>query len=117
MKTTVNKFDFINAFDLADRAGVGNNFSYEALGLLFEYFEQYEEDTGEQIELDVTAICCEFYEETTAHIASSYSIDLTDDDGEDTLTNKEKADVVREYLADNTNLIGETATGFVYAGF
>jgi hypothetical protein len=114
MKTTVNKYDFERAFADADRK---ENFSYEALGLLFDYFEQYEEDTGEEIELDVIAICCEFYEEPVAYIASNYSIDLTDDDGDDTLTDDEKAAIVREYLQDNTNLIGETATGFVYAGF
>jgi hypothetical protein len=124
MKTTVSKSDFIRAFELADRAGVGNNFSYEALGLLFDYFEQYEEDIGEEIELDVIAICCEFYEETAASIASNHSIDVEGLDGICTasaygLEQHEKAlrDVVREYLADNTNLIGETATGFVYAAF
>lgn len=114
MKTTVNYYDFIRAFDLADRK---DQFSCEALGLLFEYFEQYEEDTGTEVELDVIAICCEFYEETAACIASDHSIDLTDDDGEDTLTDNEKADIVREYLNDNTTLVGETATGFVYTAF
>ena len=108
MKTTVSKYDFERAFADADRK---ENFSYEALGLLFEYFEQYEEDTGEEIELDVIAICCEFYEEPAAYIASDYSIDI------DGLDDDEKAAIVREYLQDNTNLIGETATGFVYAAF
>lgn len=116
MKNTVNSHDFIRAFELADRAGVGNNFSYEAIGLLFDYFEDYEESTGEEIELDVIAICCEFYEESAAYIASSYSIDLTDEEGEP-LPDDEVIDVVREYLNYNTILIGETASGFVYAAF
>ena len=38
------------------------NFTYEGLQALFEYFEQYEDDTGEEIELDVIGLCCEFYQ-------------------------------------------------------
>tara|TARA_Y100000593_G_scaffold13543_1_gene25258 strand:- start:762 stop:1058 length:297 start_codon:yes stop_codon:yes gene_type:complete len=36
------------------------NFTYEGLQALFEYLEQYEDDTGEEIELDVIGLCCEF---------------------------------------------------------
>lgn len=39
-----------------------NNFSYEGLRALFDYLEQLEEDTGEEIELDVIALCCEYSE-------------------------------------------------------
>lgn len=38
------------------------NFTYEGLQALFEYLEQYEDDTGEEIELDVIGLCCEFYQ-------------------------------------------------------
>lgn len=40
----------------------GNQFGYKALRALFEYLENYEEDTGVKIELDVIAICSEFRE-------------------------------------------------------
>jgi hypothetical protein len=108
MKTTISKYDFERAFVDADRK---ENFSYEALGLLFDYFESYEEETGEEIELDVIAICCEYSEDNPDDIISNYSIDVEgmDDD--------EKIEAVRDYLSDNTTLIGETATGFVYACF
>lgn len=59
MKTTVNFYDFERAFVKADRK---TQFSYEGLKSLFEWFEEYEEDTGESIELDVIAICCDFCE-------------------------------------------------------
>lgn len=113
MKTTISKYDFERAFVDADRK---DNFSYEALGLLFDYFEQYEDDTGEEIELDVIAICCEYNEDHPADIAANYSIDLTNDEGEP-LPDDEVIDAVREYLEDNTTIVGETATGFVYACF
>jgi hypothetical protein len=109
MKTTVSRYDFERAFVDADRK---DNFSYEALGLLFDYFESYEEETGEEIELDVIAICCEYSEDTPEGIANNYwSVDdLTQDE-------EELRDQVREYLEANTSIVGETATGFVYACF
>jgi hypothetical protein len=108
MKTTVSRYDFERAFVDADRK---DNFSYEALGLLFDYFEDYEEQTGQEIELDVIAICCEYSEDTLQDIANNYGIDLVDVDEED------QADFVRNYLEAHTTLVGETATGFVYACF
>ena len=114
MKTTVSKYDFERAFVDAGRK---DQFTYEAIGLLFDYFEDYEDSTGEEIELDVVAICCDYSEDTVTDIARNYLIDLTDDECADTLTDDEKADIVREYLQDNTSLVGETATGFVYADF
>ena len=34
----------------------------ESIRALFEYLVSLEEDTGEEMELDVIGICCEFYE-------------------------------------------------------
>lgn len=114
MKTTVSRYDFERAFVDADRK---ENFSYEALGLLFDYFEDYEEQTGEEIELDVVAICCEYAEDTVADIARNYSIDLSDIDPEDDDYEEQCTEAVRDYLNDNTQLVGETSTGFVYLAF
>lgn len=114
MKTTVNRYDFERAF--AD-AGRKEQFSYEAMGLLFDYFEQLEDSIGEEIELDVIAICCDYNEEMVADIARNYSIDLNDADPEDNDYDTQCRAIVREYLEENTAVIGETATGFVYAVF
>ena len=42
--------------------GRENNFSWEGLAALFEYLEGIEEGTGEEIELDVIALCCDYTE-------------------------------------------------------
>ena len=60
MKQTITESQFINAFKSWDT--YKNQFSYEGLKALFEWFEEYENDTGEEMELDVVAICCEFTE-------------------------------------------------------
>lgn len=108
MKTTISRYDFERAFVDAGRK---ENFSYEGLGLLFDYFEEYEESTGEEIELDVIAICCEYSEDTLEDIANNYRIDLVNVDEED------QSEYVRDYLEAHTQLVGETSTGFVYACF
>ena len=114
MKTTVSRYDFERAFVDANRK---ENFSYEALGLLFDYFEDYEEQTGQEIELDAIAICCDYSEDTVQEIARNYSIDLNDADPEADDYDDQCRDIVRDYLNDNTQLIGETSTGFVYLAF
>jgi len=59
MIRTVNKYDFIDAFRKMGREG---NFSNDGLVALYEYLEMLEDDTGQPIELDVIALCCEFTE-------------------------------------------------------
>ena len=58
MKTTVNKTDFIDAFKKLRPS----NFSYEGLDALYDYLENFEEDTDKEIELDVIAFCCDYSE-------------------------------------------------------
>ena len=58
MITTINKYEFERAF-VAIRP---DNFSRAGLDAMFDYFEIYEDETGEQIELDVIGICCEYSE-------------------------------------------------------
>jgi hypothetical protein len=105
MKQTVTFSVFQQAFE----AMRPDNFSYEGLSILFDYLEQYENDTGEQIELDVIALCCEYSEQSWEDVAKDYSIDL-DDVEED-----EKKQAVMHWLCDNTSVCGETDSGtFVY---
>lgn len=108
MKITVSLYDFERAF--AD-AGRKDQFSYEGLKALFEYLEDYEEQTGEEIEMDVIALCCDYYEDTPKTIAANYSINIEGMDED------EIADTVREYLEDNGAFVGEVTGGFVYRAF
>ena len=57
MKESVNFSRFCDAFQMRKE-----NFSYEGKQALFDYLEQLEEDTGEEIELDVISLCCEYTE-------------------------------------------------------
>ena len=73
MKQTISKSDFRDAFQ---RCGRGEQFSYDALGVIFDYLEEMEEGTGTELELDPIAVCCEFAEyENIEEFQAAYSTD------------------------------------------
>lgn len=103
-----NVYQFREAFRLAGRM---DQFSYEGLEVLFDYLDNLSEDTGETIELDVVALCCEYYESSIEELIKDYNIDVSNaDDDEIEL-------IVKEYLQESTSLCGEVMGGFVYAAF
>jgi hypothetical protein len=100
MKQTVNIHFFRDAFKSMGRA---DQFSHEALGMLFDHFEEWEPDA----ELDVIAICCAYAEDMPASIAEDYSIETEGmDEGE-------ALDAVLEYLGEKTQVIGVTDAGAI----
>ena len=112
MKQTVN----LNAFrDAFYRMGRKDQFSYEGLEVLFNYLEELEQDIGEETELDVIALCCDYAESTIDDLISDYAIDISDCDPDD---DEAIEDTVMEYMGQNTAVCGETADGsIVYAEF
>jgi hypothetical protein len=75
MKIRVTLDDFVQAF--MDR-GRESHFSRPALYGLFNYIEDYEESAGEEIELDVIALCCDYTEMEYSDISHEYRIDVSD---------------------------------------
>lgn len=112
MKQTVTLSQFRDEFHIMNRQ---YQFSYDGLRVLFEYLERYEEDTGQEIELDVIALCCDYTEANPWDIATSYGIDLTGVDPDEA---EEVEDVVLDYLNDHTTVCGVTDSGtIVYQQF
>ena len=109
MKTTVSKSDFRDAFRAMGRT---DQFSYEGLGALYDGLLEYEDATGSEIELDVIALCCEFYEATWQDIADDYRIDLSECEDED-----EIEDTVKDYLNDHSYIMGFVTGGCIYQAF
>ena len=105
-----NVSQFREAFRLAGR---GDQFSYEGFEVLFDYLENLSEDTGESIELDVVALCCEYYESSIEELIDNYKIDVSDADGDEEII----AEFVKDYISDNTACVGETEGCLIYAAF
>jgi len=111
MHTSVNLSSFRDAFMYHNRQ---NNFSWEGLEALFNYLEELENDTDEQLELDVIALCCDFseYEDTNEFLKdypqfqNSYDEMLEEAEGDE--------DEAQEELR---NLIGEHTTLIAIPGY
>ena len=73
MKQSINEYQFRDAFHKMER---GEQFSYDGLSALYDYLEQLEDDIGEEIELDVIALCCEYAEyDSLAEFREDYGED------------------------------------------
>lgn len=106
---TLSKSSFIDAFKQSSRK---DQFSYEALGAIFDYLEEYSDSTGEPVEFDIVGICCDWSEMTWQDVALSYGVDLsqcTDDD--------ERMGEVESFLCDNTQFLELSDGNFVFIQF
>ena len=105
MKQTVTKYMFTEAFR---HAGRSEQFSYSGLQALFEYLEEMEEGTGEEMELDVIALCCDFSEYATAkEAAEEYgwtAPERDEDEDEEAYTERVEKEAL-DHLQDNTQVI------------
>jgi hypothetical protein len=109
MKTTVNFSDFVDRFRELDRE---DQFTYCGKRALFDYLESYEEDCGEEIELDVISLCCDYSEFSTAleacqEMASEDEFNLSEEefDALDSYDQEELEEKALEHLQDNTTVI------------
>jgi hypothetical protein len=105
---TVSKSQFIDAFKQSETRK--NQFSYEALEALYQYLE--ESSYGEQYELDIVAICCDWQEATWKEVAEQYRLDL-----EDYETEVDKIRAVSEYLWNETHSIDLDDGNFLFVNF
>lgn len=108
MIQTINFHAFQQAFKDCKRE---ENFSPVGLRALFDHIEEYEQETGEEIELDVIVLCREYFEDTTENIAEGFMVDIEGMDEE------EADEEVREYLDKNTIVIAVGTGRFVYQAF
>jgi hypothetical protein len=104
MKDTINYDGFVSGI-LQVRP---DNFTILGLRTLYDYFEQLEQDTGEEIEFDPIAICCEFAEYDS----------LTDLVADYWVTIPEYKDVDIDYFEEQTIVIPiEKTEGFIIQQF
>jgi hypothetical protein len=93
MKQTINQYQFADAFRSAGRQ---DQFSYAGLNALLNALFGYLDDIGEEIELDVIALCCEYSEHKSAlDAAADYGYDVDDESEENAM----------QFLRHNTTVI------------
>ena len=114
MKQSINLSQFVDAFHAYGRY---DSFGYDGLRIIFDYLESYEQDTGEEIELDVIAICCDYNMMSLDDVAREYRIDLSHLDAEDDDYREQCEEAIIDYLNDNTAVLGQCADGVVFQCF
>lgn len=87
-----------HTFDQAFRELRPDNFSYEGRHALFEYIEEFEDSTGEEIEFDVIALCCDFAEYTMEELERDFDPLLEELASVGSTTEREKWDAWQEIL-------------------
>ncbi len=112
MKQSVTFSSFVDAFRAHDRQ---EQFSYAALRVLFDEFEDYEEQTGSEVELDVIAICCDFVEMSVQEVIDSYMSEERTELEE--MPEERRTEVVIEWLVDHTWFMGNTGSSLVFQQF
>ena len=111
MKQSINFSQFCDSFRDMDR---NDNFSYEGKRALFNYFEEYEDDTGEAIELDVIAFCVEYSELSYDDILNQYDIN---EDWVNECDNEDRNGLINSWLQDNTQVIEVDSETVIIAEF
>jgi len=100
MKITVTESMFCEQFKRARP----ENFTNAALEALFAYYEEIEQGSGEEMELDVVAICCDWTEYDSALEASeSYGFKAKDAGDDERADMNERAAL--EFLTDETTVL------------
>jgi len=108
MKTTVTDQDFNQAFHDHGRQ---DQFTRAGLRALFEYLEQYEEDTGGEWDLDVIALCCDFSEHDLEDLEREYGYLLDGDEMPGTIA------AWASFLQDHTQVIPVNDEYLIVRGF
>lgn len=98
MIAQVKKLEFIQEF----QAIRPDNFSYDGLSALYDNFEEFENDTGENVSFDPIAICCEFSEyESALEAARQY----TSESAWAAMTHENANESALNWLYDHTHVI------------
>jgi hypothetical protein len=116
----------LNTYEIAEELLKDTNASWSRAGALAlaEYLEEYEESTGEELELDVCAIRCDFYEyESALECAIDYGwspeASILDDDDNirpDEGVEEENEELALKWLHDRTQVI-EFDGGVIVSSF
>jgi hypothetical protein len=116
MKMTLNTYQIADALKNDSNA----NWSYQGSLALAEHLEEYEESTGEEIELDACAIRCDYSEYSSlldwandyfSNALEELGFDETEENDDDEVDSK-----IREYIQDHGQLI-EFKGGIIVSSF
>ena len=101
---TVNPSDL---YHMACRMDRGDKFGYNGWNAIGEYLEELSDDTGEDYEVDIVGICCDYsMAESVDEFFNEYGKYSSIDPEEwEEMDEEEKLEAIENYLQDNTSVV------------
>lgn len=94
-------------YHMACRMDRGDSFGYAGWRAIGEYLEELSDNTGEDIEVDIVGICCDY--SISSDVESwwdEYGEDSSIDPEEwEEMDEEEKLEAIENYLQDNTSVV------------
>ena len=104
---TVNPSDL---YHLACKMARGDNFGYKGWRKIGDYLESLSNNLGENIEIDIIAICCEYSMAESADEAYMqhdhlHGVDLPEEEAWEEMEEEEKLGIIEEFLQNRSSVV------------
>ena len=103
----IEKISSSDLYHMACRMDRGDNFGYKGWNAIGDYLENLSDDLGEDIEVDIVAICCEYsMAESTEDFWNEHGkYSSIDPEDWEEMDDSEKLEAIEEYLQDSTSVV------------
>ena len=97
-------------YHLACKMNRGENFGYNGWRAIGDYLESLSDDLGEDVEIDIISICCEYSMAESADDAfyqydHLHGVDLPEEKSWEDMSEEEKLETIQEFLSNETGLV------------
>jgi hypothetical protein len=106
----IQTVDSSELYHMACKMGRGDNFSYNGWQAIGDYLEEISNNTGEDMEVDIIAICCEYamaesVEDAFMQFDHEHGIDLPTMEEWQELDEEEKLETIEEFLQHESSVV------------
>lgn len=106
----IQTVDSTDLYHLASRMDRADNFGCKGWRAIGDYLEELSEDTGEDVEIDIVAICCEYSMAESAdgvfyEYDHLYGVDLPEEESWEEMAEDEKLETIQTFLQDQTSVV------------
>ena len=113
----IQKIDSSDLYHMAARMGCADSFGYAGWRAIGEYLEQLSDDLGEDIEVDIIAICCEYFSaDSVEEFWEEYGKFIDAEEWEQ-MNDEEKLEAVEDYLNERTSVVVCSADCIIWQAF
>ena len=97
-------------YHLACKMNQGENFGYKGWRAIGDYLESLSDDLGEDVEIDIISICCDYAMAENADDAfyqydHLHGVDLPGEESWQDMSEEEKLETIQEFLQSETSVV------------